>query len=147
MTENAMKPEPGRVLGIGGVFLKSPDHARLQSWYEANLGLRNDPSAGIMLHWRSDENPDERHMTVWSAFADTSKYFDPSKAPFMINYIVDDIDAMLARLKAAGATIDDKREDHDYGRFAWAYDCDGNKIELWEPPKANPSDDTAGQKT
>lgn len=123
----------GRVTGIGGVFLKSSDHIRLQGWYEAQLGLKNVPEQGIILRWRSDENPDERRLTVWSAFPSASTYFDPSKAPFMINYIVDDLDALLAKLRKNGVAIDAKRENHEYGRFAWIYDPDGNKIELWEP--------------
>lgn len=54
----------------------------------------------------------------------------------MLNYIVDDMDAILARLAAGGVGIDAKREDHDYGRFAWIYDPDGNKIEVWQPLQA-----------
>jgi predicted enzyme related to lactoylglutathione lyase len=51
----------------------------------------------------------------------------------MINYIVDDLDALLAKLVSNGVAVDPKREDYDYGRFAWVLDPDGNKIELWEP--------------
>ena len=68
-----------------------------------------------------------------SVFPDNTTYFDPSRAPFMINYIVDDLDAILSKLERNGVTIDPKREDYDYGRFAWIFDPDGNKIELWEP--------------
>jgi predicted enzyme related to lactoylglutathione lyase len=71
---------------------------------------------------------------VWSVFSQSSSYFDPSKAPFMINYMVDDLDAFLNKMKARGVQIDPKRESHAYGRFAWIFDPDGNKIELWEPP-------------
>lgn len=66
-------------------------------------------------------------------FPSGSDYFGPGRAPFMINYIVDDMDAILAKLAGNGVRIDPKREDHDYGRFAWIFDPDGNKIELWEP--------------
>jgi len=110
------------------VFLKSADHKRLKSWYTTSLGF----PAGAMFNWRAHGNPDKEHVTVWSSFANESDYFDPSKAPFMINYIVDDMDAILARLAKEGVT-DLKREDHEYGRFAWIVDPDGNKIELWEP--------------
>jgi len=75
-------------------------------------------------------------MTVWSVFPETTKYLDPSKASFMINYIVDDMDALLERLEQEGVKIDPKRQDESYGRFAWIYDADGNKIELWQPPAA-----------
>ncbi len=123
---------PGRILGIGGIFFKSPDAAKLRSWYSENLGLTAG-SDGHCFQWRAHDNPETEHMTVWSIFEERSKYFDPSPASFMVNYIVDDVDAYLAKLSAKGVQIDPKREDHDYGRFAWIYDADGNKIELWQP--------------
>jgi len=123
----------GRVVGVGGVFLKSPDDKKLQSWYHDNLGVPQGPN-GSMFHWRAHDQPEVEHLTVWSVFPADTNYFDPSAAPFMINYIVDDLDALLAKLSASGVRIDPKREDCDYGRFAWVFDPDGNKIELWEPP-------------
>jgi predicted enzyme related to lactoylglutathione lyase len=87
-----------------------------------------------MFHWRAHDQPEVEHLTVWCVFPADTKYFDPSAAPFMINYIVDDLDALLAKLSASGVQIDPKREDYDYGRFAWVFDPDGNKVELWEPP-------------
>jgi predicted enzyme related to lactoylglutathione lyase len=74
-------------------------------------------------------------MTVWAIFPHHTKYFDPSHASFMINYRVDDLDALLKVLKEENVEIDLHREDYDYGRFAWIMDPDGNRIELWEPPK------------
>jgi catechol 2,3-dioxygenase-like lactoylglutathione lyase family enzyme len=124
--------EPGRVIGVGGVFFKSADRDRLHSWYADNLGMM--PGAdGFKFKWRAHDVQEIEHRTTWSVFPRESTYFDPSRAPFMINYIVDDLDAILAKLAAHGASIDPKREDYDYGRFAWIYDPDGNKIELWEP--------------
>ena len=125
-------PEPGRVIGIGGVFFKSADKKALEKWYLDQLGFPHGP-AGFCFPWRAQDAPDTERMTVWSIFPRDSAYFDPSKAPFMINYIVDDMDALLAKLARAGVAIDPKREDHDYGRFAWIHDPDGNKIELWQP--------------
>lgn len=122
------------MLGIGGIFFKSPDHAGLRSWYTQNLGIDHG-AHGAMFKWRSPDNPEAEHLTIWSVFPDASNYFDPGSARFMINYIVDDLDAILAKLANNCARIDPKREDHDYGRFAWIYDPDGNKIELWEPAK------------
>lgn len=72
-------------------------------------------------------------MTVWSIFPGDTSYFAPNPAAFMVNYIVDDLDALLDRLAQAGVRIDPKRQDESYGRFAWIYDPDGNKIELWQP--------------
>jgi catechol 2,3-dioxygenase-like lactoylglutathione lyase family enzyme len=122
----------GRVIGIGGVFFKSADQERLNTWYADNLGLVRAPE-GFGFKWRAQDRPEVERFTAWCVFPRESTYFDPSAAPFMINYIVDDLDAILAKLAAAGVRIDPKREDYDYGRFAWIYDPDGNKIELWEP--------------
>ena len=122
----------GRVIGIGGIFLKSSDHDRLRSWYWNNLGLEHENEYS-QFRWRSHEKPEVEHVTAWSVFPADSTYFNPSSAPFMINYIVDDLDAILAKLAGSGVRIDPKREDYDYGRFAWIFDPDRNKIELWEP--------------
>ncbi len=92
----------------------------------------------MMLPWREHDDPQKEHVTVWTVFSTSTKYFDPSPAPFMINYIVDDMDALLDRLKLEGVKIDAKRMDESYGRFAWIYDLDGNKIELWQPLPAKP---------
>ena len=127
-----MPDEKGKVIGIGGVFLKSPDQKRLSAWYADQLGIQQGPHGGH-FQWRSFDDPGREHLTAWSVFPASSTYFDPGGAPFMINYIVDDLDAFLAKVAAAGVRIDAKREDYDYGRFAWIYDADGNKIELWEP--------------
>ncbi len=86
-----------------------------------------------MLPWREHDDPKKEHVTVWTVFPTSTNYFDPSHASFMINYIVDDLDALLDRLKEEGVKIEPKRMNESYGRFAWIYDLDGNKIELWEP--------------
>jgi len=122
----------GRIVGIGGVFFKSANRDQTREWYAKHLGL-NDTGHGAMLPWRDHEDPQKERTTVWTVFPATTKYFDPSPAPFMINYIVDDMDALLDRLKKEGVKIDPNRMDESYGRFAWIYDSDGNKIELWQP--------------
>jgi predicted enzyme related to lactoylglutathione lyase len=133
-----MTPDPasdstaGRILGIGGIFFKSADHKALKSWYRQNLGIRDDGYGGI-FKWRGHSTPEAEHFTTWSVFPAATTYFDPSQATFMVNYIVDDLDAFLAKCSAKAVKIDPKREDYDYGRFAWIYDLDGNKIELWQP--------------
>ena len=127
------KMEPrGRILGIGGVFFKSANRDQMREWYSKHLGL-TDKGQGMMLPWREHDDPQKEHVTVWSVFPASTNYFDPSHAPFMVNYIVDDLDALLDRLKQEGVKIDPKRMDESYGRFAWIYDLDGNKIELWQP--------------
>jgi catechol 2,3-dioxygenase-like lactoylglutathione lyase family enzyme len=127
----------GRIIGIGGVFFKSANRDQTREWYSKHLGLA-DKGQGAMLPWREHDDPQKEHVTVWTVFSASSKYFDPSPAPFMINYIVDDMDALLDRLKQEGVKIDPKRMDESYGRFAWIYDSDGNKIELWQPLPAKP---------
>jgi catechol 2,3-dioxygenase-like lactoylglutathione lyase family enzyme len=126
-----------RVTGIGGVFFTSKDPERLFAWYEKHLGLKRDAaSGGASVLFRCRDDHEGSGMTVWSIFPDETTYFRPSQARFMINYRVADLDALLEVLRQEGVEIDPKREDYDYGRFAWIMDPDGNRIELWEPPKA-----------
>ena len=99
------------------------------------MGIKADLQSGVIFNWRESEDPKKEGMTIWAIFKRENKYFDPSSAPFMLNYRVENLDALLEALRAEGVRIDDKRQDADYGRFAWIYDPDGNKIELWEPPK------------
>jgi predicted enzyme related to lactoylglutathione lyase len=125
-------PSTGRILGIGGIFFKSSNQDQLSSWYREKIGIDHD-QYGATFKWRSMDEPAKENLTVWSIFPTSSDYFAPSTAAFMVNYIVDDLDALLDKMRAGGVEIDPKREDFDYGRFAWVYDPDGNKIELWEP--------------
>ncbi|PWU03672.1 MAG: hypothetical protein C5B51_18420, partial [Terriglobia bacterium] len=92
-----MPESKGRVIGIGGVFLKSPDQQGLSRWYAENLGIPLDAYGG-KFEWLSRDTPPREHLTAWSVFPNASTYFDPSTAPFMINYIVDDLDALLSKL-------------------------------------------------
>ncbi len=89
-----------------------------------------------MLPWREQGDPQKKHITVWSVFLSSSNYFGPSHAQFMVSYIVDDLEALLNRLKQEGVKIDAKRMDESYGGFAWIYNVDGNKIELSQPAVA-----------
>jgi hypothetical protein len=126
----------GRILGIGGVFFKSANRDQMREWYSKHLGLA-DKGGGAMLPWRERDDPQKEHVTVWTVFPTSTDYF-PATQPFMVNYIVDDLDALLDRLKQEGVKIDAKRMNEAYGRFGWIYDSDGNKIELWQPPSAKP---------
>jgi catechol 2,3-dioxygenase-like lactoylglutathione lyase family enzyme len=126
----------GRILGIGGVFFKSANPKPMREWYSQHLGIA-DKGGGAMLPWRERDDPQKEHVTVWTIFPVQTDYF-PATQPFMINYIVDDLDALLDRLKQEGVKIDAKRMNESYGLFAWIYDADGNKIELWQPVSAKP---------
>ena len=134
MTSDRAAAEPGRITGLGGVFLKSKDPKALTAWYRDVLGIQMESWGGAMLRYDAPGHPP---MVVFSTFAADSGYFDPSKREMMINFAVDDLDAFLARLKAKGVEPL-KRDDSDpSGRFAWIMDPDGTKIELWQP-KAKP---------
>jgi catechol 2,3-dioxygenase-like lactoylglutathione lyase family enzyme len=132
----AKTEQRGRILGIGGVFFKSADPDQMREWYSKHLGLA-DKGQGVMLPWREHDDPQKEHVTVWTVFPNSTDYI-PATQPFMINYIVDDLDALLDRLKQEGVKIDANRLDESYGRFAWIYDQDGHKIELWQPVSAKP---------
>ena len=126
----ALADEPGRITGIGGVFVKSKDPKALMAWYRDVLGIALEPWGGAMLHYDAPKHPP---MLTLNAFKQTGTYFDPSTREFMLDFAVDDLDAFLARLKAKGVTPL-KRDDSDpSGKFAWILDPDGTKIELWEP--------------
>jgi predicted enzyme related to lactoylglutathione lyase len=118
------------VLGIGGVFFKSPDPAKLHTWYERCLGLKSEPGAGVMF--RPEAMP-EHSVTVWNAFEASSDYFDPSRKEFMFNLIVDNLREALEQVREAGGQIVGEVEEYDFGKFGHFLDPDGNKVELWEP--------------
>jgi predicted enzyme related to lactoylglutathione lyase len=121
------------VTGIGGIFFMADDPEQLYAWYERHLGLTRGTEQAVLFRWREAPDAKKLGMTVWAIFPKDTDYFRPGRAPFMINYRVADLDGLLARLRAEGVTIDEKREDYPYGRFAWIMDPEGNRIELWEP--------------
>jgi predicted enzyme related to lactoylglutathione lyase len=125
-----------KVTGIGGMFFKADDPGKQYEWYAKHLGIVSAPDgSGAIFPWRQADDPKKEGMTVWSIFPRQSPYFGPGENPFMMNFRVDDLDALLEELAAAGVEIDPKRENFDYGKFAWIVDPEGNRIELWEPPK------------
>jgi predicted enzyme related to lactoylglutathione lyase len=123
-----------RVTGIGGIFIKSRDPARLRDWYRKHLGIEFEEWGGFAFSWKGPENPDGVGTTVWNVFDASSNYFDPGTAPVMVNYRVDALHPLVAALRAEGCQVMDKVDDSEYGKFGWVIDPDGNKIELWEPP-------------
>ncbi|MEO5719332.1 MAG: VOC family protein [Chthoniobacterales bacterium] len=123
-----------RVTGIGGIFIKAKDPDALRAWYRTHLGLDIQDWGGVSFPWQTPERPNENGATIWSVFPETSDYFDPSKAPFMVNYRVEDLGRVLAELRAEGCAVDEKTEESEFGKFGWVMDCEGNRVELWEPP-------------
>lgn len=128
--------DTGRAIGIGGVFLTSPDPKATMAWYRAALGLGDvdEATTSTMLPFAAaSETHGPGALSVFSVFEAGTDYFKPSAFPVMINFMVDDLDAALARALAHGAEQVDQIVDEPYGRFAWLLDCDGRKIELWQP--------------
>ncbi|HVU18649.1 MAG TPA: VOC family protein [Candidatus Didemnitutus sp.] len=125
-----------RVTGFGGVFFKAKNEKKLRSWYQKHLGLPLDPNwGGWSIEWREAKAPHKKGTSVWSVFPRTKETFSGSKQEFMINYRVKDLKKLLTALKREGVWIDPKVEDTPYGKFAWIKDAEGNRIELWEPPR------------
>lgn len=123
-----------RVTGIGGIFFKARDPTALGEWYQRHLGVILEAWGGSIFKWATEANPSGQGVTIWNAFATDTDYFEPSQSSFMVNYRVDDLDAMLAQLRAAGCAVQDKVDSSEQGRFGWVMDPEGNKIELWQPP-------------
>jgi predicted enzyme related to lactoylglutathione lyase len=128
----------GRVLGVGGVFFRSADPDRLAKWYQQALGVVTEAWGTTHGTSFSPEAMPANSFTVWSTFASDTEYFGDPRQSYMINLVVDDLDAALENVRAAGGDVIPEKEEHDYGRFGWIVDPDGNRVELWEPPEKMP---------
>jgi len=125
-----------RVSGIGGVFFRAKNAKKLAGWYRKHLGLPIEPWGGCSFEWREAKSPKKKGCTVWSAFDAGTKYFGPGKQGHMLNYRVSNLKRVLATLKKERVWIDPKGvEKSEFGQFAWIKDGEGNRIELWQPPK------------
>lgn len=113
-----------RVTGIGGVFFRARDPEALVAWYAEHLGV--PLSEGYVIF------PESRD-THWVPFPPDTSYW-PADKQAMVNFTVRDLDAMIAQLRAAGVEVDVRIEEHEFGRFGWAVDPEGNRFELWQPP-------------
>ncbi|QSX33124.1 VOC family protein [Shewanella avicenniae] len=121
-----------RVTGIGGIFFKSADPQRIANWYRDHLGLDVADWGGAVFQWGGEGSAPG--MTIWSVFAADSDKMAPSNVPFMLNFRVADLEQLLAALRAEGCEVLDETESSEFGKFGWVLDCDGNKVELWQPP-------------
>jgi catechol 2,3-dioxygenase-like lactoylglutathione lyase family enzyme len=131
-TPTAAAPPQGQITGIGGIFIKSPNPKALAAWYKDVLGLPIQPWGGAILSTTAPAHPP---VVTWTAFPQTTHYFAPSTRDVMIDFAVDNLDAVITRLKQHNVPIL-KRDDTDpNGKFAWLTDPDGTKIELWQPNK------------
>lgn len=126
-----------QVVGVGGVFFKSKDPESLRDWYHEHLGVDVKPWGGAQFLYNRRDRPGIGY-TVWSPFAADTTYFEPSDKPFMINLRVDDLEGMLAQLRAAGAQVLDRRDDGENGKFGYVLDPEGTLVELWEQSDDDP---------
>lgn len=117
-----------KAVGFGGVFLKAKDPKTLAAWYATHLGVPALDGGSMGF-----EGPESTGMTVFCHFPQDTTYFGDGPQSYMVNFRVDDLDGLLVNLTAAGVRIDPHRDDFDYGRFAWIWDPEGNRVELWQP--------------
>lgn len=126
-----------RVTGIGGVFFKARDPVTMKAWYRGRLGIPVEEGGWATFVWHEGSTPERPGSTVFSLFSADTGYFGPGPAPFMINFRVADLDALLEQLRAQGVEIARGVEQEEAGRFAWVVDPEGNRVELWEPAEGN----------
>ncbi|HEX8334846.1 MAG TPA: VOC family protein [Segetibacter sp.] len=132
LTRHTETQTSGKVTGIGGIFFKCKDPKKVREWYQKHLGL-NTNQYGAVFEWYQGADSTKKGFSQWSPFKETTKYFEPSTKDFMINYRVDNLEALVEQLRKDGVTITDKIETVDYGKFVHIVDVEGNKLELWEP--------------
>ena len=122
-----------RVTGIGGIFIRAQDPARLRSWYKTHLGIEVQEWGGAAFRWVDAAGAPAKGTTVWSV--GDGSHFTPSNATFMVNYRVADLRGLLKQLREEGCQVLEKVEESEFGVFGWVMDPEGNKVELWQPPE------------
>lgn len=124
-----------RVTGIGGIFFNAQDPVALRDWYRRHLGIDVQDWGGAVFPWADGAGDPMPGSTTWSIGAEDNPCFAPGTAPFMVNYRVDDLDALLQALRDEGCRVLDRTDESEYGKFGWVIDPEGNKVELWQPPE------------
>jgi predicted enzyme related to lactoylglutathione lyase len=130
--QSAEPKKQKKVTGIGGIFFKCKDPKKVRAWYQTHLGL-NTNQYGSVFEWRQGADTTKKGFTQWSPFSEKTKYFEPSTKDFMINYRVENLEALVEQFKKDSVTIADTIQSFDYGKFVHIIDLEGNKVELWEP--------------
>lgn len=123
-----------RVTGIGGIFFKAQDAPSLQAWYKRHLGIDVQAWGGVSFSWADAQGEPVAGSTAWRIAPQDGRESAPSSAPFMVNYRVEDLHALIAVLKDEGCTVLEEIDESEYGKFGWVVDPEGNKVELWQPP-------------
>jgi predicted enzyme related to lactoylglutathione lyase len=124
-----------RVTGIGGIFFKAKDPVALRAWYQRHLGIDVLEWGGAAFSWTDEGGKPTGGTTIWSVGAADGDDFAPSAAPFMVNYRVADLAALLDALRREGCHVLDRTDTSEFGKFGWVIDPEGNKVELWQPPE------------
>ena len=122
-----------KATGIGGIFFKCKDPKKMTAWYKNHLGLNTNAYGGATFEWYEGADSTKKAQTQWQPFAESTKYFEPSKKDFMINYRVENMEALVEEFKKTGVTIVDTIETVGYGKFLHILDAEGNKVQLWQP--------------
>jgi predicted enzyme related to lactoylglutathione lyase len=136
---NNRSGQMAKVMGLGGLFLKCADTDTTKAWYQRVLGMTPDEFGGFTFKQADAATAfGDAGMTIFAPFSAENDYFAPSQLPFMINFMVDDLDGMLEKITAEGVEQLQPAETHSYGRFAWILDPDCRKIELWQPFASSP---------
>lgn len=120
-----------RVTSIGGIFFKCENPDAQKEWYAKHLGIMMD-KYGSSFEWRHSDNKEQKGYSAWSTFEKNTDYFGDASQQYMINYRVDDLEALIKQLKEEGVTIVDQMEIYEYGKFVHILDGEGNQVELWE---------------
>lgn len=124
-----------RVTGVGGVFIRAKDPEAMTEWYRKHLGIDIMPWGGTAFKWNNPDRPEpDGGVTVWSLFPNDTDYFGSATQQVMVNYRVENLEALIAVLRAEGCNVDAKTEVSEFGSFGWVTDPEGNRIELWQPP-------------
>ena len=140
MAEKKHTQSEGRALGVGGIFFRSADPAALAAWYSRHLGMKIESWGGPQGTSFFPADMPEHAFTVWSIFPKETEYFGEKSQACMFNLVVDNLDKALRRVVLGGAEVLPDKEEHDYGKFGWFIDPDGNRVELWEPPVELPAE-------
>jgi predicted enzyme related to lactoylglutathione lyase len=128
------------VIGIGGIFLRARNPKKLGDWYRKHLGLAVKDEVAV-FKWISPRSSKRIGNTLWAALPTRSRDWGPANPTAIVNYRVRDLDLLLAQLREEGVKVSDKVEESPYGKFGWANDPEGNRMELWEPPRRYRSSD------
>ncbi|MEZ5743980.1 MAG: VOC family protein [Sphingomonadaceae bacterium] len=121
----------GKVLGVGGIFIRARDPAALSAWYRDHLGIdatqSGQPTPEGRWTWLQEAGD-----TVFAMFAAETDYW-PAEKQVMLNLRVSGLDELVTALEAAGIEVGNREEMEGVGRFARIHDPEGNPLELWEP--------------